>query len=326
MTNVFSKLAEEAKPEKTGGEAGFFLATVATADSDGITFIPDGQTAATQKRYKMIASGPMPVEGDRVVVMKHSGTCVVLGIIGMPDEPVTDEYVLKAGDTMTGTLVLSTSIDPVLTIKNPTYKVGDASLQANSASLIRFRDKEDTTFGIVRSFLMSNGSTRINMSAVRPVSDSTVQNGVSMSVSSTGARSVAVDDATAWRSALGLGTSGAFPLTIAQGGSGNTETYYTETVSNICTANSTEFSITSARYAQWGKIASIYVAGTGLKAHTNETVVMFTMASGKRPKIDSSARAWRNTSSLLHPDGTLDFNGTWAANNGFTFISTYLLA
>lgn len=316
MTNVFSKLAEEAKPEKTGGEAGFFLATVATADSNGITFIPDGQTAATQKRYKMIASGPMPVEGDRVVVMKHSGTCVVLGIIGMPDEPVTDEYVLKAGDTMTG----------ALGIKNVNYAVGGTPPSSNSYMPISFTDSADSTYAAVRGAIRPNGNVGLFMQALRTINGNSVANGYSMQISSSGDRSVAFDDPAIWRSALGLGTSGAFPLTIAQGGSGNTETYYTETVSNICTANSTEFSITSARYAQWGKIASIYVAGTGLKAHTNETVVMFTMASGKRPKIDSSARAWRNTSSLLHPDGTLDFNGTWAANNGFTFISTYLLA
>lgn len=316
MTNVFSKLAEEAKPEKTGGEAGFFLATVATADSNGITFIPDGQTAATQKRYKMIASGPMPVEGDRVVVMKHSGTCVVLGIIGMPDEPVTDEYVLKAGDTMTG----------ALGIKNVNYAVGGTPPSSNSYMPISFTDSADSTYAAVRGAIRPNGNVGLFMQALRTINGNSVANGYSMQISSSGDRSVAFDDPAIWRSALGLGTNGAFPLTIAQGGSGNTETYYTETVSNICTANSTEFSITSARYAQWGKIASIYVAGTGLKAHTNETVVMFTMASGKRPKIDSSARAWRNTSSLLHPDGTLDFNGTWAANNGFTFISTYLLA
>lgn len=322
MTNVFSKLAEEAKPEKTGGEAGFFLATVATADSNGITFIPDGQTAATQKRYKMIASGPMPVEGDRVVVMKHSGTCVVLGIIGMPEEPVTDEYVLKAGDTMTGALTVKSNV----ILDSTTQAIGTRPQSSIADRYVRFRDKNGLQLAALQDVFMNNGDVGFELVSSRTNNDTYYSNFLRMIVDENGNAGVYVNVPQSWRSALGLGTNGAFPLTIAQGGSGNTATYYTTTVSEICTANSTEFTITSAKYAQWGKIASISVAGTGLKAHTNETIVMFTMASGKRPKIDSSARAWRNTSSLLHTDGTLDFSGTWAANSGFTFISTYLLA
>lgn len=316
MTNVFSKLAEEAKPEKTGGEAGFFLATVATADSNGITFIPDGQTAATQKRYKMIASGPMPVEGDRVVVMKHSGTCVVLGIIGMPDEPVGNEYVLKAGDTMTG----------ALGIKNVNYAVGGTPPSSNSYMPISFTDSADSTYAAVRGAIRPNGNVGLFMQALRTINGNSVANGYSMQISSSGDRSVAFDDPAIWRSALGLGTSGAFPLTIAQGGSGNTGTYYTTTVADICAA-SVDFSITNAQFASWGKLASVMVVGEWTRTTTTSGwVTAFTMNSDKRPKFEAMAKAWSNSNTYLYPSGAMYRSGTITSGVSETLFCTYLIA
>lgn len=69
-------------------ETEFFLATVAEVDDeDGISIIPEGQSAATAKKYKMLVTGAdVPAAGDRVVVMKQSGTYVILGKIGVPSE------------------------------------------------------------------------------------------------------------------------------------------------------------------------------------------------------------------------------------------------
>lgn len=59
------------------------LATVAGVYADGLSLIPDDQTEATQKHYKFLASAyPAPAAGDRVVVMKMSGTYVVMGALG----------------------------------------------------------------------------------------------------------------------------------------------------------------------------------------------------------------------------------------------------
>ena len=59
------------------------LATVAGVYSDGLSLIPDDQTDPTQKHYKFLASAyPSPAAGDRVVVMKMSGTYVVVGSLG----------------------------------------------------------------------------------------------------------------------------------------------------------------------------------------------------------------------------------------------------
>lgn len=59
------------------------LATVAGVYEDGLSLIPDAQAEATQKHYKYLSSAyPSPAVGDRVVVMKMSGTYVVMGALG----------------------------------------------------------------------------------------------------------------------------------------------------------------------------------------------------------------------------------------------------
>ena len=64
------------------GSAAFFLATVSSVTSDGVHFVLDGQTAATQKGYKRLQNGQTLAAGARVVVMKQSGTYIVLGAFG----------------------------------------------------------------------------------------------------------------------------------------------------------------------------------------------------------------------------------------------------
>ena len=67
--------------EMTGGEAEFFLATVtAWSASNGAKIRLDGQDTAMVKYYKTLC-GAVTV-GARVVVMKKSGTFVVLGMLG----------------------------------------------------------------------------------------------------------------------------------------------------------------------------------------------------------------------------------------------------
>lgn len=66
-------------PESGIQTAELLLATVDSANNNGVTLIFDGQTEATTKRYKIMATGSQIAAGHRVVVMKHSGTYVVLG-------------------------------------------------------------------------------------------------------------------------------------------------------------------------------------------------------------------------------------------------------
>lgn len=75
----------------SGGQAEFYLGTVtAWSNAAGVQIRLDGQDSAMTKRYKMILmSQPPPKVGTRVVVMKQSGTYIVLGEIGKPN---ADEY------------------------------------------------------------------------------------------------------------------------------------------------------------------------------------------------------------------------------------------
>lgn len=114
--------------------------------------------------------------------------------------------------------------------------------------------------------------------------------------------------------------------TIGVQGQGDDE-YYTTDVSEICVATS-DFTISSAQYAQWGKMASLYVNGSFTKASssTSDTTQAFTMVEGKRPRITSAARAWRNANAILYRTGIMEFYGLASSGTGATFLATYLLA
>ena len=62
-------------------ETDFYIATVTGVSSSGARLLFAGESSATSKYYKCLASANVST-GDRVVVMKQSGTYVVLGTIG----------------------------------------------------------------------------------------------------------------------------------------------------------------------------------------------------------------------------------------------------
>ena len=55
------------------------LATVDRANSMEVYIKVDGDSAAMQKPYKFLQTGVTLASGDRVLVLKQSGTFVVLG-------------------------------------------------------------------------------------------------------------------------------------------------------------------------------------------------------------------------------------------------------
>lgn len=67
-------------PQKAGQNESqeIYLATVAAVSSGLASLTFDGETAATQKYYRHLASYS-PVAGHRVLVVKISGTYVILG-------------------------------------------------------------------------------------------------------------------------------------------------------------------------------------------------------------------------------------------------------
>jgi len=67
-------------PQKAGENKSpeFYLATVAAVSSGRASLTFDGETTATQKYYRHLASYS-PTAGHRVLVVKISGTYVILG-------------------------------------------------------------------------------------------------------------------------------------------------------------------------------------------------------------------------------------------------------
>lgn len=122
------------------------------------------------------------------------------------------------------------------------------------------------------------------------------------------------------------GASGT-PLPISMGGTGQSEVYVTNDVSEICTTNA-DFIITSATYAQWGKMAMLYADGDFQKtsSSTSDDTTAFTMLPGKRPAMTSLARSWRSANAILYSNGNMVYRGLATKGTGATFLAIYLLA
>lgn len=80
MNNPFLLNLEQQKDTNLG-DAGFYIGTAADVSSSGVKILFDGQSEATEKRYKQINTGAALQAGDRIAVMKISGSYVVLGRI-----------------------------------------------------------------------------------------------------------------------------------------------------------------------------------------------------------------------------------------------------
>ena len=75
------ELIEETPAAGETREPVFRIATVGSSFLNGhAQLIFDGQTTATQKYYKRLSSYS-PASGDRVLVVKDSGTYIILGKI-----------------------------------------------------------------------------------------------------------------------------------------------------------------------------------------------------------------------------------------------------
>ena len=126
---------------------------------------------------------------------------------------------------------------------------------------------------------------------------------------------------------LGYPGAAGVPLPINMGGTGQSEVYVTHDVSEICTTNS-DFTITSATYAQWGKMAMLYVNGDWQKSSSSSSddTTAFTMVQGKRPVMNSLARSWRSANAILYSNGNMVYHGLATVGTGATFLAIYLLA
>lgn len=219
--NIFVRKTSDVRETGQSGPAKFFLATVASVSGEeGLTIIPDGQSEAVPKKYKILVSGSAPDVGDRVIVMKHSGTCIILGTVGIPDDiPGDSDKVSKSGDTMTGAL---TMYGADINLRSTANTIGTVPATSAADRRVYFRDKLNTVFGKLQSIFLNDGRVGMQLGTQRTVNGSLVENNVSLYIDASGNRSVTFTQIAAWRAALGLGTSGALPITAAQGGTGAT--------------------------------------------------------------------------------------------------------
>ena len=63
-----------------------FTAKAAEVTEAGVSLILPGQSAATQKYYRQVAIGGSVAAGDMVLVVKVSGTYVVIGAVMAGEE------------------------------------------------------------------------------------------------------------------------------------------------------------------------------------------------------------------------------------------------
>lgn len=225
-----------------------------------------------------------------------------------------DGKVSKDGDTITGDLNLKTTL----------AAVGEDLGSQVIAPIFALKDKNGLTFAYIRGLFRTTGRNGVQFGATR----GSTANAVALEVDADGTRNVSFSDPAPWRSALGLGSSGSLPITIAQGGSGQTEVITEETISNIADAAS-DCTITSAKYAQWGKVAMIEIAVKKTTAVTTDaTTTLATIKSGKRPALRSVATILSGVNPVkcyIHNGGNVAVYGTITANQTITIVSTYLL-
>ena len=364
MINPFNRLLEQQAQLESGAD--LQLATVAAVTEEGLSLIPDGETEATQKKYKYMTSAyGNPAAGDRVVVMRLSGTYVVLGRIGT-STPTSEKYVRRSGDTMTGPLILKSSLH---CMDSPEITLGSRPDANKWSKAIAFRDSVQKSIARLLAFHGSNGWAGLQIYGEQQVNGETKSNLLGLYMTDDGTPYVSINYPAAWRRALGLGSAtGALPLTAAQGGTGaataaanrvlagpssgdaaapsfralaaadlpvvpiskggtgNTGVVYTTTIDDIITAGS-EFTVTGAQYCAWGKIAMIFLT-VSVNSETTSSAwhIVGNLQSGKRPACTVYTNELNNNEGSLLTNGNLRVWGKLASGKKLEFSSIYLLA
>ena len=94
-----------------GPGAEFYLATVTAYASTGVKILLDGQSEAMTKRYKMLQVGRPVAIGERVIVMKMSGTYVVIGAVS---NPISKSTIIDLPTNNTSVSLVSSRVNQIL--------------------------------------------------------------------------------------------------------------------------------------------------------------------------------------------------------------------
>lgn len=131
------------------------------------------------------------------------------------------EKVSRAGDTMSGALKFEMYGNAPVEMKTTRF-TSNGTPPSNEPFYnpsIRTYDSAGTQIGVFSEVWQPDGKEGVQMRSYRSVNNNSVTNYVMLFIDASGNRSVSIV-ADAWLKALGLGTDGALPVTIAQGGTG----------------------------------------------------------------------------------------------------------
>ena len=209
------------------------------------------------------------------------------------------------------------------------------------APSIIVKDKDEDDIVYFTTVHRSDGSIDTGIYVHNEVSGNDISNGFYVGVDGSGNRRAAFTEPKAWRKALGLGTNGEFPLTIAQGGSGMTSQQYITDVNTILTAAS-GITVTDVAFERWGQVCMLRVAfkkNAAISVSANGDTTDFhvaTIKTGYRPDVYIYAvgcYSGEHAKCTMQSDGKIictAFEGTGsarsiAANTGIATYGVYML-
>lgn len=227
-----------------------------------------------------------------------------------------------AGGTMTGSINL----------KGTNVEDGTVVSSETIPARLYFKDKNDTNIGYVCTDFLTDGRQGVVLRTQRYINSTLTSNYLALFIAADGTRTISLSEVVPWRKALNLGTSGALPITVAQGGTGSTSVYVTSTLTTITSdiaSAASGFSITAGSYAQWGKVAQVTLSMKTTAATSggaSNGVQFATFKAGHRPAtmingiVSSTGKL-----ATLESNGTAKIWADYAANYTFTFRATYIL-
>lgn len=226
--------------------------------------------------------------------------------------------VAKSGDTMTGNLTFDNGYRNIFKSTFDVTEAPSSSIVVTNQS--DFVDKNNVQYAYFRGRYSSDSNLGLQLGATR----NGVNNLIAFNINSSGVRTIQLSDAGIWRKALNIGTDGALPITVPQGGTGQTAVTETTAVSSIATAGS-NVTLLASNYVQWGKIAQLRLAIKATAAISAGSVLA-TLVSDKKPKTTTFIGATQSgRTGYISTTGAVSIGQSLAADASVTLLATYLL-
>lgn len=157
---------------------------------------PSSGSATAAPTFRSLVAADIPSLSWNKITSDKPTTLSGYGITDAASSSALNDYVLKAGDTMTGTLNLKTS----------TIDITTAPSSNLNEDYLYFKDKDGDGIGMLRVNQTTGNVVSLQLSARRVVDTSTIFNGFELKIGSDGTRVVSIGAPDAWRTALGLGS------------------------------------------------------------------------------------------------------------------------